>query len=430
MPADGIMKEGSSLNTEFSKSLHIPYLLPGQVLLVCALMVPPSKVQRKDLYTIALPLIWGFDSYYYFSLRGSLGLVASLSSLQALSLLFFRNPRETYVRIGSSNAFLDCTEDLKNLEDANNQRYPLDLITRIRWILSLIYFPSGDSYDSRPANIKIKGSRNDPQWRKKCVIQKALELLFCILAFDAVNTFVPRDPFFSNLTVNIDTPLPSVVPRWIRNVMSPRSFRILLIGTNTYIGLNVGLVVYGLFTALLGGLGIISEAWGGQDNSTLSFGTPMTIASGGLSGFWGKFWHQQIRNMINDPGKHLMKQLGFPRSSPLARIVETSGAFFFSGLLHAPLVPFHRPYSRHLRVAFFFNIQTVGIILEGKVGRLFEEWFPAKDRGPLIKALAVCTRLIWVWYWFYMTVPSFARELRALGFWDVKPLPTSIWKLG
>ena len=421
---NGVIMEKTSLDRGVG-ALHALFLIPGQLLLICALLVPPSVIPRKHLYTIILPLIWGFDLYYYFSVGGSIdvkatmnGVAASMNAFQALSLLFFRNPRETFVRVGSSNAFLDCSKDSRTLGNPNNHKHPQNLITRIRWVLNLIYLHSNDSYDRSPSQIQIRGRRNDPYWRRKYITQNVFELMFCLLAIHNMFTIPSTDVFFVDTSLSIDSPLPKEFSSWTRDAVAPRSFRVLLVGLNCYAALNIGRVVYGLGTALLGGLGLVSEAWGGQENVPVCFGPPSIIASDGLSGFWGKFWHQEIRNMISDPGKFLARYLGLPRSSTLARIIEVGGAFFISGLMHATMAPFNPPYSRHLHLAMFFSIQYLGVALEGIVSNVFNKWSPLRDRGSVTKALLMCVRLIWVWNWFYLTAPPFVEELRNLGFWD------------
>lgn len=154
-----------------------------------------------------------------------------------------------------------------------------------------------------------------------------------------------------------------------------------------------------------------------------------------------------MRYMVTAPGKAIGRLLGLPKESGSFRALVLASSFFCSGITHMGLVPpepaFARPgtspnYLR-LRIAAFFWIQPVGIMLEMGleylVGKL-QKYLISHDKekvkleetieGTAIekfgKFLVRGVRFVWVISWLCLTVRFATVPFAELGFWNLPTL--------
>lgn len=103
-----------------------------------------------------------------------------------------------------------------------------------------------------------------------------------------------------------------------------------------------------------------------------------------LRGFWGKFWHQTLRNNFEGPSRFIIyKILHLPRGSLLARYSFIFLVFFLSGVLHVVSdIGMNLPPSQSGALRFFCT-NAFGIILEDGVQELCRRLNGRKDSNGL-----------------------------------------------
>lgn len=120
--------------------------------------------------------------------------------------------------------------------------------------------------------------------------------------------------------------------------------------------------------------GPMSAIWGSTGRSTgaRSVSDRGRSRTWGLRAFWGTFWHGNMRYYTSTPGVSLSDALRLPRHSGARYALVVCSAFFFSGVVHAGMVPpfplgTDPGWTAHrlrIRVGAFFWLQILGIGIE------------------------------------------------------------------
>jgi len=126
--------------------------------------------------------------------------------------------------------------------------------------------------------------------------------------------------------------------------------------------------------------------------------------------FWGVFWHQKLRNVIESPSDFISTSvLGLRKGTLLSRYTRLTLAFLISGVLHAALdhgqgVPFTE--SGALK---FFTMQALGIMVEDAMQEVYQ-----RCGGPS-NVWSRGVGYTWVAFWFIWTTPTWTwRPARLL----------------
>lgn len=167
----------------------------------------------------------------------------------------------------------------------------------------------------------------------------------------------------------------------------------------------------------------------------------------GLRVFWGTFWHQNMRYIASTPGVALADALRLPSRTLSRYIVITTSAFFWSGVVHAGMVPaqpldtLYSALQLRLWIASFFWLQATGIGMGVSLDKLTSSRSTARQAGvkkagqahirgvenqspsvtiQLLRFLWTASFLaVTAWY----TIRPVGKELR---WWEIHPVPVSM----
>jgi hypothetical protein len=187
------------------------------------------------------------------------------------------------------------------------------------------------------------------------------------------------------------------------------------------------------------------------------YGSPSAVwtpgqehSSWGIRAFWGTFWHQNMRYITSTPGIAIANGLGLPRKNMARYILVTTSAFFFSGLIHAGMVPQeplgtnYTAWQLRLRIASFFWLQPIGIAVEVWIdsirhrktnasahanGDTKQQANGTKDKSSPVQTSPWVKLLIFCWTSVFLAVTAWHTGRivgRELGWWEIHPAPISL----
>ena len=311
--------------------------------------------------------------------------------------------------------------------------YPMDMSKRIPWVLALMVSyrltdwkigdPSHDKTQPPPRHDRLKFCKH----ALATIIQSYIIL-------DAAAFYTQTDPYFiqSHMSMDAAFPPPSSQMPFILvllRLLPPRLLRSAVLAADTYGSVTLLFYMPTLPAVGLNAVGLLPDGLSPQ-NWPVFFGPFSAVLDRGVRGLWGTWWHQMSRYTTSMPGRSLCYALQIPTSSILGYALITISAFFNSGVLHMGLVPpkpLKTTYSANLLyfyVAAFFWVQIVAFGVELIVSKLAQRIMPKASRSLTARFLT----LIWVAAWLCLTLPIIAVPFREMRYWDIYPLPVSIWK--
>ena len=350
------------------------------------------------------------------------------------------NPRK------ASNAVRSDSALAKNMSSSYQlawQAYPQSLSHCLDWTLDLVTSFRGVNWNFRDptlSNIETSGDENNqdsgPRTEAhsspsiKSVRTQALIAFFRLyLTFDLMRAIQTKDPYFYG-GLPIDAGSPSVL--YTEAPFLLKFSRLTITSLSVYSILNL---IFQLCPIFFSSIPILIPY-----PSTLAITrTPLlsatmyevywgpllpSVASKGLAGFWGRFWHQMFRFGISQPSAYIIKRYNLDSRSNTARTIQVLTAFCLSGAIHAcasytssPPIdgtthPITGPWA-------FFMLQGIGILLQSYVtraigSRSFPVWL--RQSGNVLVVLA--------WAWF--TGPLLADDFARCGVWLFEPFPVSV----
>jgi hypothetical protein len=298
--------------------------LAAVALLCAALLIPPSKLTHSKLALAFLPAIWALHIY---SWSVGLGFLAAVQVLWATELLLFRDPREKFqviyhrhqnpvspspplkrkVDTDKSTQKREESEKVDKKDPQNliwKEPYPSSFWKRLSWVFKLhvsaryIGWDIGDSSSYKPPVDSLLGGRRQARirWLLKNIL--FVGLFFCLI--DATNLYQHFDPYFQ-VDTKIDAPFPlplaAFLARYGLGFLPPGIVRITVLGGQKYAVFTIIHRVLAVIHVSLGGLGLLDDWWGGMESWPSLMGSPLVVAESGLRGFWGRGWHQLLRNV-------------------------------------------------------------------------------------------------------------------------------------
>ncbi|KAF5335071.1 hypothetical protein D9611_010935 [Ephemerocybe angulata] len=240
------------------------------------------------------------------------------------------------------------------------------------------------------------------------LLQRTMYFLLNFFSLDILNTLAHRIPLL--------LPSSSLNPRPWRTYELPLS---LLHAAMIYTGLNI---MYDSYTVLSVGLGCT-----GVDEWPWLFGSPADAWS--VKRFWGKVWHQLMRNHLTSTSTYILESLPPPFQPALRRRTKTSIqvtiVFLLSGILHLagehhalrslPNADASTSSSSILGGIFTtFALQPFGLFLEHLFCRVHRACLGHRMGPPsrLEKALG----FLWVLAWFSFSMSFYTRRMMGAGF--------------
>lgn len=422
----------SSSNLQFYDSI-ITHVVPGpnnisyfvaMLLLPTALLIPPSILSHRQLYSLFLPLIYACQLHSYFQM-GCIDVLSVDLALWSYCLLAFRDPRRTFkrVRVKSKSSVAQSAEPERG--QVWDEAYPEDFWSRIPWVLTLMV-------SFRYTNWKIGEPSHDHAQpckgltRRKYLKSVSISMLQNYLLLDLAAAYLQTDPYFFQ-RMSIDTPFPPSTPETSAvfaplKLLPPRLVRASTIAAQTYAAVNI------LFTlpALLGvALGILPDEWS-PHTWPMAFGSFSAVSTKGIRGLWGSWWHQANRHITSTPGRGLNDLLGISTSSTLGFASLVTSAFFFSGVTHIglippqPLAPDVSVNEMKLHMGALFWVQIAGFGIEFIFTSLFRTYI-----SRLPSWVTRCFVIIWTATWLCMTLPLLTLPFRGMNYWEAYPVPIS-----
>lgn len=395
------------------------YSLPIFLTFIC-LLLPPSKLSFSTLRYTCLPIILAIQLYIW-QRHQSFDVISMQTTLTSFALLGWYDVRHAF----------------KHLERKDNViaevPYPASLAHRIGWIATLIVSIQFTDYIIQEASHDAKQrSRKPVSTYVQYTQATAVRALFSFTLLDISSYVIQETSQFPCLTVK---------GRVCNNTWES----ILTDGTILFIHVYAAasfllahlpslliLLAIGPFPTLRYHPSISPVV---LDNlfSPVSSVWQVHTRRWGLRAFWGSFWHQNLRYVTVTPGVALAKFLNFPRRSFIWYMVITCQAFFWSGCIHAgmvPPIPLDSTWSSttlRIRVASFFWLQPVGILFESMVD--VQRGDSAKVAPRNLGRVFFLRLLALAWTSCFILVTLWATVLpagRELGWWRLHPIPFSL----
>jgi hypothetical protein len=241
------------------------------------------------------------------------------------------------------------------------------------------------------------------------------EFIIGYLVLDILKVCMMKDPYFifGPTTYALPSPL-SILPSSILAF-----YRQLLSSASIIVSLEMIFLIPPLLLSLLLGpsiLGLRAHAiyypstWGALSN----------IATKGLNGLWGSWWHQTFRFAFSAPSNYLIANKYIQAHSTLARVSALFFAFAISGILHSggSISQFPSTYFSHAPI--FFMLQALGIVIQSTACAVFALVLKRVPRRVRMAGNVVFT-FLWLWNTGAWLTDDFARG----GIWLYEPIPVS-----
>jgi hypothetical protein len=179
-----------------------------------------------------------------------------------------------------------------------------------------------------------------------------------------------------------------------------------------------------LFVLLLNTLCLIPDQWS-PHTWRPHFGPFSAIARYGVRGFWGRWWHQQMRHIVAEPGRWLAAKLelgdtGWQKTVKYMLICVS--AFALSGITHSGMVPARPRFTKvdagqlRLSLAGFFWVQPIGIAVE-----LFLLEPTLRQLPSSMRLLPTMLRLVWTAVFICCSSTLLVLPFGQLGYWNLIP---------
>lgn len=304
------------------------YLVPI-LLLPLGLLVPPSTLSHGQLCAIILPISIVATIHAWLVLGGN-DVISTDSLYLTLFLYSFKDPRRDFRRVvrsdpkqGSNGP--DTPQQNGNKKDGETsdsklvtlEAYPDTFTGRLTWATMLP--------QSRPLHDWVIGEPGHDR-RVLRPFQHPTRFKFIVDIFSrlspVLSLFLPlskqlavQDPYFSDSTWSIFGPYGSDhsgegrIATFLKNLTPAFILRPMTMAMYAY-SLLLGLFLPPmLFVLLLNALRLIPDKWS-PHTWRPHFGPFSAITKYGVRGFWGRWWHQQMRHIVSEPGRWLAARLG------------------------------------------------------------------------------------------------------------------------
>ena len=424
----------------------LSYLVP-HILLPIAILTPRSVLSRWQNIAVFVPIMVGCTIHAW-TVMGSVD-VPSLNGLfWAAFLLVLHDPWTKFALLKpdvESNGHIVQSDYTGQNGHPKQQKikstyttvpYPTTLKARIPWTFKLMSALTLDNWlISYQPHDKTQPTPPQPKSRASFILTMTLHTIIAYLALDLTSALTTTDPYFTNPSIPLSSPLPQTTPFSLQTI-PPRVLRPTLISLQAYALIANLLPAPALIPSLLNAAGILPDncsphAWPSY------FGPPTSFLERGLTGWWGGFWHQTMRWSVSGPGIALANSLGLTRKGLARRAIVLCSAFGLSGCVHMGLVP---PEPLHLGagvsvlfvralVGGFFWLQVVGMLVEDVVGRCVERIVSRETRRSRAWWwLRAVGNVAWLYVWFCGCMPLLGEAGRQLGWWRHWLVPVSLVK--
>jgi hypothetical protein len=424
------------------------YFVP-LILLPLGLLVPPSILSHGQLCAVILPISVAATIHAWLVLGGN-DVISTDCLYMTLFLYFFKDPRRDFRRIVRSeskdgwkelewpqaNGF-EKSEGFAAVKHVTLESYPNTWNGRLIWAMALPQSrPLHDWIIREPGHDRriLQPFQHPTRFEFMMdICSRLLPVLFVFLPLS--KELAAHDPYFSDSTWSVFDPyesngsiegtmatlLRNSLPRFVLGPMTMAMYAYSLL-----LGLFLPPM---LFVLLLNTLRLIPDKWS-PHTWRPHFGPFSAITRYGVRGFWGRWWHQQMRHIVAEPGRWLAAKLrlrneGWQKTAKYMLICVS--AFTLSGVTHSGMVPPKPRFTTidtarlRLSLAGFFWVQPCGIAIE----LLLLE--PALRRLPSsILVLPALLRVVWTAAFLCFSSTFLVVPFGQLGYWNITPSRSSL----
>lgn len=402
----------------------LTYFLPIAATFI-SLLVPPSLLSFSQMRYAALPLVVAVQIWIWQN-HQSFDVISMQTCLTGFALLGWYDVRRQFKHIEH------------HATGPKEVPYPRTFVARMQWVGTLIL-------SLQFTDFLIGARAHDLKQRQRKPVSTfaayfghtALRMVLSFLLLDVTSYLLQETNLFPCVTIK-----GHACPNKVRSVATDG----LILFAHVYAAASFALAHLPTFAVLIA----IAPFPGLRYHPSISpvvldnlFGPissiwQVQIRGWGLRAFWGTFWHQNLRYVTITPGLAFASALRLRRASLAWYTIVTSQAFFWSGCIHAGMVP---PYpigtswsstSLRLRVASFFWIQPVGILLESIIDGARGNTQNRLRRASGATTEVLHTILAMTWSAGFILVTLWATVLpvgRELGWWRLHPVPFSLSSL-
>ena len=347
------------------------------------------------------------------------GISSSLCIVLSANLLFLHEPAVDFKRMIAFNSSLNHDGDSEG-EKEEWQSMPGSAYKRLFWILDLIgslralhWF-----HGQRQNHVSAATFERHPK-HTSSLRRNICKLLLIYLFADLLKEIIAMDPFFWGYTgheppdyIKSILPLPTLV----------QAYRMLVAFATFYIALDFGYTLsLLLFVNILGAS--VAGTWGHEWAYRPLYGNFDSVATRGLQGWWGAWWHQWFRFTLTSPTSAIINKLGIRRRGVVARSLEIVIPFLISGAIHACGSYTMWGETRPVNAFAFFVLQPVGIALQ-VIGSWSLRRLKLMNKIP--PHVRKATNVAFAVFWLLLTFPLLADDFAKGGLWLTEPFPISV----
>lgn len=414
------------------------YFLPI-LLLPLGLLVPPSTLSHGTLCAFIITTSVVATAHAWF-VSGGNDVISTDCLYLTLFLYFFKDPRRDFRRIIRHDELISCQlngmpkhADKKEEETVDVrlhilEAYPETFSGRLAWAMILPQSrPLHDWIIGNPGHDRRVVQNFQHPSRLGFMKNLGIRLLPVFLFFLPLSKqLAGLDPYFRDPTwssfhpVELDVSEEGVTANLIRAILPLFMLRPLVMAMYAYSLLIMLFLPPMLIAVLLNAAHIIPTGWS-PHTWRPHFGPFSAISRYGVRGFWGRWWHQQMRHIVSEPGRWFAAKLGLEDhgwQKILKYMLICVSAFMLSGITHSGLVPpkprFATVEANQLRLelASFFWVQPIGIAAELF---LLE---PVLRLCPM-RYLRECVRTVWTLMFMCFSCTFLVTPFGQLGYWNV-----------
>ena len=350
------------------------------------------------------------------------GITSSLCVVLSANFLFLYQPAVDFKRTIAFNNNTNHDGDAKD-EEKQWQSMPSSAYKRLFWILDLLgslralHWSHGQRRNHVSAATCERQIDHTPSLRRN--IRKLL--LICLFT-DLLKEIIAMDPYFWGYTehdppdyIKFVLPLPALV----------QAYRMLVAFSTFYIALDFGYTAsLLLFVNVLGPS--IAGTWGHEWAYRPLYGNLNSVATRGLQGWWGAWWHQCFRFMLTSPTNVIINKLHIRERGVVARTLGLVIPFLISGAIHACGSYTMWGETRPINAFTFFVLQPVGIALQ-IIGSWSLSRLDLMNKIP--RRVRKATNVAFAVFWLLLTFPLLADDSAHGGLWLTEPFPISVLQI-
>jgi len=318
-----------------SLSFYIPL-----VLLPVALAIPPDVLSHRALCLTFIPVMLASTIHAQYAMEG-IEVMSTTLAFWYIFLLAARDSRTSFRRVirrtPGQNQLPEkdiSSEEKRTLgNDILTQHgspvydevpYPSNFVQRLSWIGTLVVsLRLTDWKFGDPSHDRKQPTRPTGKSHLNFITTAISRTAVGYLLLDISSAYILTDPYFHDLTVSINSPLPSagnidksnststpnVLPL-IYSVIPPPLFRCLIILVQAYAIMSQQYHLPLVPLVALHYFGRVSDTWAPHLWPPY-FGSATSILDKGLAGLWGEYWHQMLRWVVSGYGSILADLLGY-----------------------------------------------------------------------------------------------------------------------